>query len=126
MVDRRGSGALGAAAGRPGGRQTRAGIRPWLMGWRTQEEALAIALEHVAWLRRRGVPLSEAAAAIGVPATTWDQLFDSHTPSQLSQTVATGLRQQNGRFLRLLGYCRNCRNCRRPSIRQDRAGRGTS
>lgn len=58
----------------------------------TAPDPLAVAAEHIAFLRRRGVPLVEAAAAIGAPVggDGWDGLTWAYARCwhELSQGVA--------------------------------------
>ena len=64
-------------------------------------EALRVAeraaLEHVRWLRKQGVPLAEAAAAIGLDpdnARTWDAITQVYVLAFLGLTPADSARHK--------------------------------
>ena len=55
------------------------------------------ALDHVRWLRRQSVPLSEAASAIGLDpdnARTWDAITQAYAQAFLDLTPADSARHR--------------------------------
>jgi hypothetical protein len=60
-------------------------------------DAERAALDHVRWLRRQGVPLSEAASAIGLDpdnARTWDAVTQAYAQAFLGLTPADSARHK--------------------------------